>query len=173
MAARCIEFAVEVADCIVEEIIMVVPERYPEYKTLAKRIESFQNMNFNVATDSLAEAGFFCVVVTARCHYCGGGIRGWTSACRPWEVHARYFSACVFVRVMKGDAFIERVLSGNTVEDQEPTGPSKCVVCLENVSNILLFPCRHLCVCASCKMQLKTCPVCRVPTLAVVRVFHV
>eukprot|EP01033_Poteriospumella_lacustris_P009520 gene9519-6823_t len=37
----------------------------------------------------------------------------------------------------------------------------ECVVCLTDPKEILLLPCRHLCVCASCFVFVDKCPVCR------------
>ena len=40
-------------------------------------------------------------------------------------------------------------------------GDDECVVCLENMKEILLLPCRHLCICATCLTHIDKCPVCR------------
>lgn len=37
----------------------------------------------------------------------------------------------------------------------------ECVVCLTDPKEILLLPCRHLCVCAACFVFVDKCPVCR------------
>jgi hypothetical protein len=45
--------------------------------------------------------------------------------------------------------------------------PYLCVICWNERKNIVLLPCRHLCVCLSCSQQLwnntqnETCPICR------------
>ncbi|KAJ1425161.1 hypothetical protein B484DRAFT_315253, partial [Ochromonadaceae sp. CCMP2298] len=36
-----------------------------------------------------------------------------------------------------------------------------CVVCLTERREVLLLPCRHLCVCDSCLVYIDKCPVCR------------
>ena len=39
---------------------------------------------------------------------------------------------------------------------------SRCLVCWEDTTRLLLLPCRHVCVCASCLPQLdRKCPMCR------------
>lgn len=41
-----------------------------------------------------------------------------------------------------------------------------CKVCLTNKISLILFPCRHACICQECIVQLpipKLCPVCRSP----------
>ena len=37
----------------------------------------------------------------------------------------------------------------------------ECVVCLANGKEVLLLPCRHLCVCRECFSMIDKCPVCR------------
>jgi hypothetical protein len=36
-----------------------------------------------------------------------------------------------------------------------------CVICLERPKNVLLQPCRHLCVCQACSPTIAECPLCR------------
>jgi len=36
-----------------------------------------------------------------------------------------------------------------------------CVVCLTEPKSVILLPCRHMCVCATCFSHLDKCPVCR------------
>lgn len=43
---------------------------------------------------------------------------------------------------------------------------SSCIVCLNGLRDLVLMPCKHLCVCSNCFDQLpspKKCPVCRTP----------
>lgn len=49
----------------------------------------------------------------------------------------------------------------------------RCVVCFDTVSNVLMIPCNHLCVCSNCCSHLTTnqCPVCRQVFTHVARVF--
>ncbi|OQR92650.1 hypothetical protein ACHHYP_03372 [Achlya hypogyna] len=38
----------------------------------------------------------------------------------------------------------------------------ECVVCLSATKNVLLLPCKHLCLCASCSQQItEVCPLCK------------
>ncbi len=54
----------------------------------------------------------------------------------------------------------------NTIE-------STCVICLTDTRNVLLLPCRHLCLCSTCaenlKFQSANCPICRVPFRALLQ----
>lgn len=36
-----------------------------------------------------------------------------------------------------------------------------CVICLSEYKEVLLLPCRHLCLCRACMAHVHTCPVCR------------
>ena len=50
---------------------------------------------------------------------------------------------------------------------------STCVICLTDTRNVLLLPCRHLCICESCaenlKFQSANCPICRIPFRALLQ----
>lgn len=50
---------------------------------------------------------------------------------------------------------------------------SPCVICLTDPRQVLLLPCRHLCICSSCaenlKFQSANCPICRVPFRALLQ----
>ncbi|EEB19193.1 zinc finger protein, putative [Pediculus humanus corporis] len=41
-----------------------------------------------------------------------------------------------------------------------------CIVCQSNAKNVVIFPCKHLCLCLDCSLtimntQRKNCPICR------------
>lgn len=38
-----------------------------------------------------------------------------------------------------------------------------CVICMCDVKQIMLLPCRHFCVCPECLIKIDKCPVCRAP----------
>ncbi|CAF1422002.1 unnamed protein product [Adineta steineri] len=54
------------------------------------------------------------------------------------------------------------------------TGENTCVICLTDIRNVLLLPCRHLCLCGSCaenlKFQSANCPICRIPFRALLQI---
>ena len=37
----------------------------------------------------------------------------------------------------------------------------KCVACYTNTSNVMFYPCKHICVCQTCHEKLSICPLCR------------
>jgi hypothetical protein len=49
---------------------------------------------------------------------------------------------------------MESIQGGEFVKEE-------CVVCLTEQKVVVLLPCRHLCVCASCLIYVDKCPVCR------------
>ena len=53
----------------------------------------------------------------------------------------------------------EESTSGSTASTSAP----KCVICIDNPADILVRPCKHVCMCASCSPQMsdRPCPVCR------------
>ncbi|XP_061388060.1 death-associated inhibitor of apoptosis 1 [Musca vetustissima] len=85
----------------------------PEYAIETARIRSFAEWprNMKQRPEQLAEAGFFYTGVGDRvkCFSCGGGLKDWDDDDEPWEQHALWMSKCRFVKLMKGDAFIEAV----------------------------------------------------------------
>ena len=59
-----------------------------------------------------------CIIYTislylrlVKCFYCDGGLRNWQPEDDPWTEHARWFSECGFVRLVKGDEFISKCIN--------------------------------------------------------------
>lgn len=44
-----------------------------------------------------------------------------------------------------------------------PLDQTMCAICLDKLSNVVLKPCNHLCVCNNCRTSVTLCPLCRVP----------
>ncbi|XP_077293165.1 mahogunin ring finger 1 isoform X2 [Arctopsyche grandis] len=61
----------------------------------------------------------------------------------------------------------------NGDEDCEDNG-SECVICMCDVRDTLILPCRHLCLCNSCadslRYQANNCPICRAPFRALLQI---
>ncbi|XP_067859884.1 E3 ubiquitin ligase RNF157 [Heptranchias perlo] len=61
------------------------------------------------------------------------------------------------------------------VTDEELSDNSaECVVCLSDVRDTLILPCRHLCLCNACadtlRYQANNCPICRLPFRALLQI---
>ncbi|KAL0272083.1 UNVERIFIED_CONTAM: hypothetical protein PYX00_005192 [Menopon gallinae] len=58
-------------------------------------------------------------------------------------------------------------------EEAEDNG-SECVICMCDVRDTLILPCRHLCLCNSCadslRYQANNCPICRAPFRALLQI---
>ena len=56
-------------------------------------------------------------------------------------------------------------LLGQVAEDEVSDNSAECVVCLSDVRDTLILPCRHLCLCNTCadtlRYQANNCPICR------------
>lgn len=83
----------------------------PEYAIETARLRSFAEWprHMKQRPEQLAEAGFFYTGVGDRvkCFSCGGGLKDWDDDDEPWEQHALWMSKCRFVKLMKGESFIE------------------------------------------------------------------
>lgn len=65
--------------------------------------------------------------------------------------------------------------SVSETEETEDSEEKNCVICQERVKNMLLLPCKHVCLCTHCEVRLKNygykCPVCRTHVHRTMKVF--
>nr|XP_020444466.1 RING finger protein 157 isoform X2 [Monopterus albus] len=58
--------------------------------------------------------------------------------------------------------------------DEISDNSAECVVCLSDVRDTLILPCRHLCLCNACadtlRYQANCCPICRLPFRALLQI---
>lgn len=105
---------------------------YPEYAEYAietARLRSFEDWprNMKQKPQQLAEAGFFYTGVgdRVRCFSCGGGLKDWDDNDEPWEQHALWLSHCRFVKLIKGQLYIDGVAEAQAARSaQEQVQPS-------------------------------------------------
>lgn len=87
---------------------------HPNYATLEARLRTFREWPpaLKQQPQELAEAGFYYIGLSdqVKCFYCDGGLRNWQPEDVPWMEHSRWFSKCVFVRLVKGDDFVSKCL---------------------------------------------------------------
>ncbi|XP_008567324.1 PREDICTED: E3 ubiquitin-protein ligase MGRN1 isoform X1 [Galeopterus variegatus] len=59
-------------------------------------------------------------------------------------------------------------------DDENGDNSNECVVCLSDLRDTLILPCRHLCLCTSCadtlRYQANNCPICRLPFRALLQI---
>merc|ERR1719242_2812867 len=88
---------------------------HPQHATLEARLRTFREWPpaLRQQPAELADAGFYYIGCSDqdKCFYCDGGLRNWQPEDAPWVEHARWFSKCVFVRLVKGDEFIAKCLA--------------------------------------------------------------
>ncbi|XP_023296097.1 death-associated inhibitor of apoptosis 1 [Lucilia cuprina] len=88
---------------------------YPEYAIETARLRTFAEWprNMKQKPAQLAEAGFFYTGVGDRvkCFSCGGGLKDWDENDEPWEQHALWMGKCRYVKLIKGDTYIETVVN--------------------------------------------------------------
>ncbi|XP_023169809.1 death-associated inhibitor of apoptosis 1 [Drosophila hydei] len=86
---------------------------YPEYAIESARLRSYEDWprNMKQKPQQLAEAGFFYTGVgdRVRCFSCGGGLKDWDDNDEPWEQHALWLGQCRFVKLIKGQLYIDGV----------------------------------------------------------------
>ncbi|XP_062128953.1 death-associated inhibitor of apoptosis 1 [Drosophila sulfurigaster albostrigata] len=103
---------------------------YPEYAIETARLRSFEDWprNMKQKPQQLAEAGFFYTGVgdRVRCFSCGGGLKDWDDNDEPWEQHALWLKDCRFVKLIKGQLYIDMVTAKDKAK-QEATSSSLAV----------------------------------------------
>ncbi|TRY83745.1 hypothetical protein DNTS_003960 [Danionella cerebrum] len=59
-------------------------------------------------------------------------------------------------------------------DEENSDNSNECVVCLSDLRDTLILPCRHLCLCNSCadtlRYQANNCPICRLPFRALLQI---
>lgn len=100
---------------------------YPEYAIETARLRSFDEWpkTMKQKPKQLTDAGFFYTQKGDRviCFSCGGGLRDWDEHDEPWEQHAMWYSKCDYLKLMKGQEYIDAVKAKfSKAESQENSG---------------------------------------------------
>lgn len=109
--------------------ITIRATKYPEYAIEADRLRSFEDWPKakKQTPEILSDAGFYYSQCGDRvkCFSCGGSLRDWDDQDDPWEQHALWFAKCDYLRLVKGDEFIdsikakyEKLLSGESTASE-------------------------------------------------------
>ncbi|XP_070191014.1 baculoviral IAP repeat-containing protein 7-like isoform X2 [Littorina saxatilis] len=100
-----------------QDLLGIVTDRpkHPSMSIEAARIGSYTSWptGKSQTPQQLSHAGFFYAGFndSVKCFFCDGGLRNWEREDDPWHEHARWFPRCKYVRQVKGDKFVEDVLS--------------------------------------------------------------
>jgi len=69
---------------------------------------------------------------------------------------------------------IENKNTEDVIDDEVDDTGAECVVCMSDMRDTLILPCRHLCLCNSCadslRYQANNCPICRAPFRALLQI---
>jgi len=88
---------------------------YPEFSTFSSRLRSFQTYPSNAGQNKykLAQCGFQYLNIddAVQCHWCGIILHNFEIFDDCFIEHTRFSPKCVFVLLMKGNQYIQKVLS--------------------------------------------------------------
>lgn len=84
--------------------------KFPDYALLCARLKSFSSWSSGKISnpETLSKAGLFFsgkgdLVI---CFFCGGSLKDWQNEDVPWVEHARWFPNCKYVKLCKGENFV-------------------------------------------------------------------
>ncbi|AAK85590.1 IAP-3 [Epiphyas postvittana nucleopolyhedrovirus] len=168
--------------------------KHPKYASEAARLKTFEGWprSMKQRPDELAEAGFY---YTSRgdktlCFYCNGGLKDWENDDIPWEQHARWFSNCGYLLLVKGRDYVQNVVNKACVIKDDRIGEAEhveqplvceqqiiesniCKVCYDAEKIVCFVPCGHVVACAKCAASVSRCPTCRGKIQNAVRMYQV
>lgn len=101
---------------------------HPEFALESARLRSFDDWpkTMKQKPQQLSDAGFFYTMKGDRvkCFSCGGGLRDWDENDVPWEQHARWFGHCEYLLLVKGQEYVDEILSGKSEGNEDETALS-------------------------------------------------
>jgi len=92
------------------------------YVSKESRLKSFENFKGNISQDLsvLSESGlvYFGDGKTDEmvCFCCGNGLKDWKDDDDPWIEHSRFFPDCAYIRLYKGNYFVESTFDSEAVK---------------------------------------------------------
>lgn len=79
-----------------------------------------------------------------------------------------------FIKIFSNISLIVYILQQQGSDEDTEDNGSECVICMSEVRDTLILPCRHLCLCNSCadslRYQANNCPICRAPFRALLQI---
>jgi hypothetical protein len=101
--------------------IMTQRPKNNDYALEVNRLKSFEHPGWTSTRNEincpssllLMKAGFFYTGFgdNVTCFFCNGGLRNWQIGDVPWKEHAKWYPRCPYVRMIKGDKYIQEVHS--------------------------------------------------------------
>lgn len=167
--------------------------RYLEYCLLTVRQKSFERWPLQIkqTPTEMSEAGFFYTDIgdEVNCFCCGTFCSKWKEFDDPWERHAMVNSKCAYVKLIKQNAFILKMIEKQSLEQQRQEHFSNsvdtsdtvllantsemftCNICSNHITDALFMPCKHLYSCVYCASCLQKCPICNLKYDKIERIF--
>ncbi|KYN26817.1 Apoptosis 2 inhibitor [Trachymyrmex cornetzi] len=106
-------------------LVHKTPQR-PGFAMYEKRLQTFKEWpkNLKQTPEMLAEAGFYYSGYEdqVRCFHCDGGLRNWQPTDDVWIEHARWFSNCFFVNLVRGQDFVKYCVDNRNFDLSTITG---------------------------------------------------
>jgi len=100
--------------------------KYPhcaEFAIESRRVRSFDDWpkTMRQSPKDLSDAGFFYTLRgdKVKCFSCGGGLRDWEENDVPWEQHALWFSDCEYLKLVKGQNYIDSIRKLHDKKEKE------------------------------------------------------
>ena len=91
----------------------------------------------------------------------------------PFRHHSPYFQEIYGIENKVVDGGYSGYTDALADDEVEDTG-AECVVCMSDMRDTLILPCRHLCLCNTCadslRYQANNCPICRAPFRALLQI---
>ncbi|XP_059622264.1 baculoviral IAP repeat-containing protein 2-like [Phlebotomus argentipes] len=159
------------------EVVDVTPKptnkmtqcEHPKYWNKDERLKTFQNWSYDFKKSfmELCDAGFFYTGEKDRvsCFTCGTSILNWKENHCVWEKHIQSYRYCEFVKSIKGQVFIDNVISKiETKRTSSSIGllyDKYCKICFIERYNTVFIPCGHILTCYNCASCVKVCPFCK------------
>ncbi|XP_055959464.1 uncharacterized protein LOC126832196 [Patella vulgata] len=101
------------------------PVLHPQYRRVEERLTSFKHWSkqYKPTKTQLADAGFFYtgVVTKVICFCCGLSVRDWEPAADPWQQHALISPTCRFIKLIKGEEFIQQMAAIQQLVEVDPS----------------------------------------------------
>jgi len=115
---------------------------HPRFSSVAARLKTFEHWPpaLKQKPSVMAEAGFIYLGLSdkVKCFYCDRGLNEWGEEDDPWVEHAGWFTDCAFIRLTKGDQYVEECnqFVNMTVENRRAAMRNKSSVPPENDSPV-------------------------------------
>lgn len=94
-------------------LVFAKKPKFPQKAVYEARLQSFKDWPtlMSQTKEQLAEAGLFYTGYSdeTKCYQCGGGLKNWDPQDDPWTQHAKWYSGCYYVKLVKGQEFINSV----------------------------------------------------------------